>query len=239
MDHLRCKSPEMVRKEIWTAWLGYNLIRKSVAQAALVHGKLPRQIGFAAHGRRSPPPGIGSAAPRRPRSVRWPPFSSAQSPATTWATVPAEWNRAPSNVVPKSIDSSPSRARKHGKNSSRRAANVAERNAATSSLPPEAEVARRSIQYLQGPTFSGQTVEEWLIPRAQATQPRRTHNFRCAAVIFVQSSRRRNTLHLQQRSIPLECQRVTLNSAIGDSPHLPERPGGCFAQMGTVPFSRP
>ncbi len=22
----------------------------------------------------------------------------------------------------------------------------------------------------------------------------------------------------------------------GDSPHLPERPGGCFAQMGTVPF---
>lgn len=47
MDHLRCKSPEMVRTEIWTAWLGYNLIRKSIAQAALVHGKLPRQIGFA------------------------------------------------------------------------------------------------------------------------------------------------------------------------------------------------
>jgi len=23
----------------------------------------------------------------------------------------------------------------------------------------------------------------------------------------------------------------------GDSPHLPERPSGCFAQMGTVPFS--
>jgi hypothetical protein len=47
MDHLRCKSPQMVRKEIWTAWLGYNLIRKSIAQAALVHGKLPRQLGFA------------------------------------------------------------------------------------------------------------------------------------------------------------------------------------------------
>lgn len=47
MDHLRCQSPGMVRKEIWTAWLGYNLIRKSIAQAALVHGKLPRQIGFA------------------------------------------------------------------------------------------------------------------------------------------------------------------------------------------------
>jgi exodeoxyribonuclease VII large subunit len=25
----------------------------------------------------------------------------------------------------------------------------------------------------------------------------------------------------------------------GNSPHLPERPGGCFAQMGTVPFFRP
>ena len=47
MDHLRCKSPEMVRKEIWTAWLGYTLLRKSIAQAALRHGKLPRQIGFA------------------------------------------------------------------------------------------------------------------------------------------------------------------------------------------------
>jgi len=47
MDHLRCQSPEMVRKEIWTAWLGYNLIRKSIAQAALKHGKLPRQISFA------------------------------------------------------------------------------------------------------------------------------------------------------------------------------------------------
>ena len=64
MDHLRCKSPEMVRKEIWTAWLGYNLIRKSIAQAALVHGKLPRQIGFAGAGRRSPPRGIGSPMPR-------------------------------------------------------------------------------------------------------------------------------------------------------------------------------
>ena len=47
MDHLRCKTPEMVRTEIGTAWLAYNLIRKSIAQAALMHGKLPRQISFA------------------------------------------------------------------------------------------------------------------------------------------------------------------------------------------------
>jgi hypothetical protein len=46
MDHLRCQSPEMVRKEIWMAWLAYNLTRKTIAQAALLHGKLPRQIGF-------------------------------------------------------------------------------------------------------------------------------------------------------------------------------------------------
>jgi hypothetical protein len=46
MDHLRCLSPEMVRKEIWMAWLGYNLTRKTIVQAALVYGKLPRQISF-------------------------------------------------------------------------------------------------------------------------------------------------------------------------------------------------
>ena len=31
---------------------------------------------------------------------------------------------------------------------------------------------------------------------------------------------------------------ATAPSGKGDSPHLPERPEGCFAQMGTVPFSR-
>lgn len=46
MDHLRCLSPEMVRKEIWMAWLGYNLTRKTIVQAALLHGNLPRQISF-------------------------------------------------------------------------------------------------------------------------------------------------------------------------------------------------
>ncbi len=46
MDHLRCQSPEMVRKEIWIAWLAYNLTRKTIAQAALQHRQLPRQISF-------------------------------------------------------------------------------------------------------------------------------------------------------------------------------------------------
>ena len=35
----------------------------------------------------------------------------------------------------------------------------------------------------------------------------------------------------------LEAERGRDNSEKGDSPHLPERPGGCFAQMGTAPFA--
>jgi hypothetical protein len=46
MDVLRAKTPEMVRKEIWAHLLAYNLVRKIMAQAALVHGKNPRQLSF-------------------------------------------------------------------------------------------------------------------------------------------------------------------------------------------------
>jgi putative transposase len=46
LDHARCKSPERVRKELWTTLLGYNLVRTTAAAAALLHGRLPRQIGF-------------------------------------------------------------------------------------------------------------------------------------------------------------------------------------------------
>ena len=44
--HVRCKSPEMVRKELWTTLLGYNLIRITAAAAAVLHDKQPRQISF-------------------------------------------------------------------------------------------------------------------------------------------------------------------------------------------------
>jgi hypothetical protein len=47
MDDLRGQSPEMVRREIWVHWLAYNLIRKTIAQAALTHEKSPRQLSFA------------------------------------------------------------------------------------------------------------------------------------------------------------------------------------------------
>jgi len=46
--HVRCKSPEMVRRELWTTLLAYNLIRTMAAAAALLHGKQPREISFTA-----------------------------------------------------------------------------------------------------------------------------------------------------------------------------------------------
>jgi hypothetical protein len=48
MDVLRCKSPAMVRKELWAHFLAYNLIRKVMAQAAQEHGVLPGTISFKA-----------------------------------------------------------------------------------------------------------------------------------------------------------------------------------------------
>jgi hypothetical protein len=46
MDILRCKTPELVRKEIWTHVLAYNLIRTVIAQAASRHNIEPRTISF-------------------------------------------------------------------------------------------------------------------------------------------------------------------------------------------------
>jgi hypothetical protein len=46
MDILRCKTPELVRKEIWTHILAYNLIRTVMAQAATEHDIEPRTISL-------------------------------------------------------------------------------------------------------------------------------------------------------------------------------------------------
>jgi hypothetical protein len=46
MDMLRCMTPELVRKEIWTHVLAYNLIRTIMAQAASRYGIAPRAISF-------------------------------------------------------------------------------------------------------------------------------------------------------------------------------------------------
>jgi DDE family transposase len=46
MRELRCKTPELVRKEVWAHILAYNLIRTVMAQAAARHGVGPRTISF-------------------------------------------------------------------------------------------------------------------------------------------------------------------------------------------------
>jgi IS4 transposase len=46
MEILRCKTPELVRKEVWTHILAYNLIRTITAQAANKHDLEPRSISF-------------------------------------------------------------------------------------------------------------------------------------------------------------------------------------------------
>lgn len=48
MDVLRCKTPEMVRREIWTCLLAYNLIRKTMLEAARKERLSPRQLSFTA-----------------------------------------------------------------------------------------------------------------------------------------------------------------------------------------------
>ena len=46
MDVLCCKSPEMVRKEVWMHLLAYNLVLTAFAQAASLHDLAPRSIRF-------------------------------------------------------------------------------------------------------------------------------------------------------------------------------------------------
>jgi len=46
MDVLRCKTPEMVRKEIAIHLLTYNLIRMVIVQSASIHEKLPIKLAF-------------------------------------------------------------------------------------------------------------------------------------------------------------------------------------------------
>jgi Transposase DDE domain len=46
MDVLRCKTPQLVRKEIWAHLLAYNLIRKVMAQAAQEFAVEPCTISF-------------------------------------------------------------------------------------------------------------------------------------------------------------------------------------------------
>jgi hypothetical protein len=46
MDILSCKTPEMIKKEIWTYILVYNLVRQLITRASIEHKLQPRQISF-------------------------------------------------------------------------------------------------------------------------------------------------------------------------------------------------
>ena len=46
LDHVRCKTPQMVRRELWVTLLAYNLIRQGIATSAALHQKQPRHLGF-------------------------------------------------------------------------------------------------------------------------------------------------------------------------------------------------
>jgi len=48
MDVLRCKSPEMVERELWMHLLAYNLVRTLTSRAANEAGMEPRQVSFTA-----------------------------------------------------------------------------------------------------------------------------------------------------------------------------------------------
>jgi hypothetical protein len=47
LEDLRGTSPHMIRNEIWAHCLAYNLIRKTMAAAAMTHQRTPRRISFA------------------------------------------------------------------------------------------------------------------------------------------------------------------------------------------------
>jgi len=46
LEILSCKTPTMAEKESWVYLLAYNLIRLMMAQAALLAGRLPRELSF-------------------------------------------------------------------------------------------------------------------------------------------------------------------------------------------------
>ena len=46
LNHVRCKTPAMVHRELWTTLLGYNLIRATAAAAAVLYGLPAREISF-------------------------------------------------------------------------------------------------------------------------------------------------------------------------------------------------
>jgi hypothetical protein len=72
MDMLRCKTPEMVRKEIGMTLLGYNVIRALMVEASKEHGRDPRRVSFkgALQTVQEFAPGLREGSPQQRRWLR-------------------------------------------------------------------------------------------------------------------------------------------------------------------------
>ena len=46
MDIIRAKTPAMVKTEIWSCLLAYNLIRMKMLQSCAANGRMPRTLSF-------------------------------------------------------------------------------------------------------------------------------------------------------------------------------------------------
>jgi len=68
MAELRCKSPALVRKEVWVYVLAYNLLRGHMAQAAARAGAAPRRLSLA--GARQSWAAFGEGLARAPAGAR-------------------------------------------------------------------------------------------------------------------------------------------------------------------------
>ncbi len=102
MEILRCKTPELVRKEVWTHILAYNLIRTVMAQAANKHDLEPRSISFKAaiQTLEAFQPVIALQAHRDQHSARSSTANcSTQSPSTESRTAPTDSSHGSKNGV--------------------------------------------------------------------------------------------------------------------------------------------
>ncbi len=100
LDDLRGKKPETIRREIWIHWLAYNLIRKVMAQAALHHEKLPRELSFARA--LAAVTGAGALARVADQSTRYL-HAKTQHEGITWSLV----GHRPNRVEPRAIKRRP------------------------------------------------------------------------------------------------------------------------------------
>jgi len=78
------------------------------------------------------------------------------------------------------------------------------------------------------PSFEVHWSAEFPTTRRETIEAALEHLVRRLAVMLTRASR---------GAMRLECRLTCQGKGKGDSPHLPERPEGCCAQMGTVPFS--